>query len=224
MSETSKMDKKEIIARRVSKELKNGDVVNLGIGTPTLAANYVPEGVTVIFQSENGMLGIGPAPTSDNADDTYTNAGGALITAIPGASVFDNTMSFAVIRSGRVKTAVLGALEVDEFGSIANWMIPGKSVNGMGGAMDLVVGAKRIIVAMEHTVKGRPKILKKCTLPLTAAREVDMIITDLCVIDVDHEHGLTLTELAPGVSIEDVKAATQAPIKVSPELKTMELF
>ncbi|MBQ3378584.1 MAG: 3-oxoacid CoA-transferase subunit B [Clostridia bacterium] len=218
------MDKKEIIARRVSKELKNGDVVNLGIGTPTLAANYVPEGVTVIFQSENGMLGIGPAPTSDNADDTYTNAGGALITAIPGASVFDNTMSFAVIRSGRVKTAVLGALEVDEFGSIANWMIPGKSVNGMGGAMDLVVGAKRIIVAMEHTVKGRPKILKKCTLPLTAAREVDMIITDLCVIDVDHEHGLTLTELAPGVSIEDVKAATQAPIKVSPELKTMELF
>ncbi|MBR2742848.1 MAG: 3-oxoacid CoA-transferase subunit B [Clostridia bacterium] len=218
------MDKKEIIARRVAKELKNGDVVNLGIGTPTLAANYVPEGVTVIFQSENGMLGIGPAREPGSTDDTYTNAGGALITAIPGASVFDNTMSFAVIRSGRVKTAVLGALEVDEFGSIANWMIPKKSVNGMGGAMDLVVGAKRIIVAMEHTVKGKPKILKKCTLPLTAAREVDMIITELCVIEVDHEKGLTLTELAPGVTVDEVRAATEVPFKVSPDLKTMELM
>lgn len=218
------MDKKEIIARRVAKELKDGDVVNLGIGTPTLAANYVPEGVTLIFQSENGMLGMGPEPLPENRDDNYTNAGGIHITAIPGASVFDNAQSFAIIRSGRVKTAVLGALEVDEVGNIANWMVPGQRVNGMGGAMDLVVGAQRIIVAMEHTVKGKPKILKRCTLPLTAQKEVDMIITDLCVIDVDHENGLTLTELAPGVTVDEVIAATEAQLKVSPDLKTMELI
>jgi len=216
------MDKKEIIARRVAQELNDGDVVNLGIGTPTLAANYVPEGVTLIFQSENGLLGIGPAPAPDEIDENYTNAGGIHITTIPGASVFDNTMSFAVIRSGRVKTAVLGALEVAQFGDIANWMVPGQRVNGIGGAMDLVVGAQRIIVAMEHTVKGKSKILKECTLPLTAQREVDLIITELAVIEVDHEKGLTLTEVAPGVTVEEVIAATEAPLKISPNLKTMQ--
>lgn len=215
------MDKKELIARRIAQELNEGDVVNLGIGTPTLAANYVPEGTTVIFQSENGMLGMGQA--SDDPDSIYLNAGGAPVTAIPGASVFDNIQSFAIIRSGRVKTAVLGALEVNAYGDIANWCIPGKSMNGMGGAMDLVVGAQRIIVAMEHTLKGKSKILKECTLPLTAKREVDLIITELCVFDVDHEKGLTLIELAPGVTEADVKAATEADYVVSPNLKTMSL-
>ena len=217
------MDKKEIIARRIAKELKNGDVVNLGIGIPTLAANYVPEDVTIILQSENGLLGIGPSPEPGKEDLNYTNAGGIYITHIPGASVFDNALSFAIIRSGRVKTAVLGALEVDQEGNIANWMVPGKRVNGMGGAMDLVVGAKRIIAAMEHTLKGAPKILKKCTLPLTAEHEVDMIITDLCVIEVQRPNTLLLKELAPGVTVEQVIEATEAQLTISPDIKTMEL-
>ena len=213
------MDAKERIATRVGQEFKNGDYVNLGIGIPTLVANYLPKGVSVILQSENGFLGIGPAPAPDMADMDLVNAGGHPVTIMPGGATFDSATSFALIRGGHVATTVLVALEVDEEGNLANWIIPGKMVPGMGGAMDLVVGARRVILAMEHTAKGRPKILKRCTLPLTAVKEADMIVTELAVFE--YRPRLTLMELAPGVTKEQVREATEADYDIAPDLKVM---
>lgn len=219
------MDKnmvREVIAKRVAQELHDGDVVNLGIGLPTMVANYLPEGMDITLQSENGFIGIGPAPAPGEEDKDLVNAGGQHVTVLPGAAFFDSSMSFAIIRGGHVNATVLGALQVDQEGNLANWMIPGKMVPGMGGAMDLVVGAKKVIVAMEHTQKGSPKILKKCTLPLTAAHQVNLIITEMAVLEVTKE-GLLLKELGPEASVEDVKAATLADIIVPENLKKMSL-
>lgn len=213
---------RELIVKRVAKELKDGDVVNLGIGMPTLVANYIPEDMDVTFQSENGFLGLGPAPEEGKEDKHLVNAGGQPVTIKPGGMFFDSATSFAIIRGGHVDVTVLGALQVDEEGNLANWMIPGKMVPGMGGAMDLVVGAKRVIVAMEHTAKGAHKILKKCQLPLTAAKQVNTIITEMCVIEVTSE-GLVLTEIAEGCTVEDVQAATEAKLIISKDLKKMEV-
>lgn len=213
------MDAKTIIAKRVGQEFVNGDYVNLGIGIPTLVANNLPAGVTVILQSENGFLGLGTAPEAGKEDPDIVNAGGKPATILPGGATFDSAVSFGIIRGGHVKATVLGALEVDQEGNLANWIIPGKMVPGMGGAMDLVVGAQRVIIAMEHTAKGRPKILPQCTLPLTAEKEVDMIVTELAVFKYLPE--LTLVELAPGVTEDQVKAATTASYTVSPDLKVM---
>ena len=212
------MDVKERIACRVAQELKQGDVVNLGIGLPTLVPNYLPSDVTITLQSENGLLGMGPL--QGQPVPNLTNAGGKPCGTLPGAAFFDSAMSFSIIRGGHVDATVLGGLQVDQHGSLANWMVPGKMVPGMGGAMDLVAGAERVIIAMEHTAKGAPKILKKCNLPLTAVKEVDMIVTEMAVM-VCGADGLTLTELAPGVTLEQVQAATEADFKVSPNLKTM---
>ena len=213
-----------MIARRVARELADGDVVNLGIGLPTLVADYIPRGVSVVLQSENGLLGLGPQADSATADPNVTNAGGTPVTVTPGASFFDSAASFAIIRGGHVDATVLGALEVDSEGNLASWMIPGKRVPGMGGAMDLVVGARRVIVAMEHCNKnGEPKILKKCNLPLTAAGQVDTIVTEMGVIKVLPGGGLLLTELAPGVGIEDIRAATEAELTPADDLKTMQI-
>ena len=215
------MDIKTIIAKRVAQEFKDGDVVNLGIGIPTMAADFIPPSVHVILQSENGFVGL--MPLSGEVDPDCVNAGGKPVAIQPGGAVFDSSMSFAIIRGGHVAATVLGALEVDQEGSLANWMVPGKMVPGMGGAMDLVVGAKRVIIAMEHTAKGGvPKILKKCTLPLTAKNEVDVIITNLCVFEMT-KAGLVLTELAPDVTLEQVREATEADYTVSKDLKTMTL-
>lgn len=213
------MEAKELIATRVGREFQDGDLVNLGIGIPTLVADYLPEGVKVILQSENGFVGLGAAANGE-ADPDLINAGGKPVTINPGGAFFDSATSFGIIRGGHLAATVLGALQVDEEGNLANWMVPGKMVPGMGGAMDLVAGAKRVIIAMEHTAKGAAKILKKCNLPLTAVKEVDMIVTELCVM-VRDEAGLLLTELAPGVKLEDVKAATEADFRVAPELKPM---
>ena len=217
------MDKaqvQEYIARRVAHELRDGDLVNLGIGLPTKVANYVPEGKTIVFQSENGFVGLGPSPSEDNIDPFITNAGGMPVTILPGGVFFDSALSFGIIRGGHVDLTVLGALQVDEEGNIANYMIPGKMVPGMGGAMDLISGAKKVIVAMEHTAKGNPKILKKCSLPLTAAHQVDMIITEMCVLEVTEE-GLLLKERNPDFTIEDIQAVTDAPLLIKGEVKLM---
>lgn len=217
------MDKnqiREVIARRAALEIKDGDVVNLGIGLPTSIPSFLPEGVHVTLQTENGMLGMGPAPAEGAEDPNMVNAGGGYITALPGAASFSSADSFAIIRGGHVDITFLGALEVDSKGDLANWIIPGKKVPGMGGAMDLLVGARRVILTMEHTAKGAPKILKKCRLPLTAAGQVNMIITEMGVMEVTPE-GLVLTELHPEFTIEQVREATEADFTVSPELKPM---
>lgn len=219
------MDKqliREVIARRVAQELKDGDVVNLGIGLPTLVPNYISKDIDVTLQSENGFIGIGPSPEPGKENKNLANAGGQFVTTVPGAVFFDSATSFGIIRGGHVDATVLGALEVDEHGNLANWIIPGKMVPGMGGAMDLVVGSKRVIVAMEHTSKGKAKILKNCTLPLTASGQVDLIITEMAVIEVTPK-GLVLRELGPEATIEDVKAATEADLIIPDDIKEMAI-
>src|SRR5438874_83483 len=216
------IDKRERIVKRVAAELRDGFYVNLGIGMPTLVANHVPRGINVVLQSENGMLGIGPYPIQGQEDPDLINAGKETITEMPGTSYFSSADSFAMIRGGHIDLSVLGAMEVDEEGSIANWMIPGKMVKGMGGAMDLVASARRVVIAMEHTTReGAAKILKKCTLPLTGARVVDTIVTEMAYIRVTPT-GLVLEEIAPVLTPEDVQKATEATLLSSPHLKTME--
>jgi len=210
------MDKEQIqnyIAKRVAKELRDGDIVNLGIGLPTRVANFLPEDIYITLQSENGFTGLGPTPPDDQIDETIVNAGGQPVTILPGGCFFDSATSFGIIRGGHVDVSVLGALQVDEKGNIANYMIPGKLVPGMGGAMDLVTGAKKVIVAMEHTSKGAIKILKQCSLPLTAVNAVDLIITEMGVIEVT-DSGLRLIELNHQYSVDDVISATEATLKI----------
>jgi acetate CoA/acetoacetate CoA-transferase beta subunit len=216
------MGPQEIIARRIARELKSGMLVNLGIGIPTLVANYLPAGMHVFFQSENGLIGTGAPPEEGMAHPTLTDAGGRPVTALPGASTFDSAMSFGLIRGGHLDLTVLGGLQVDQQGHLANWMIPGKMVPGMGGAMDLVTGAKRVVVAMQHTAKGVPKVVKKCSLPITSLRPVDLVVTDLAVIAF-RDGGAVLLETGPGVSTAQVVAATEAELSVPSRVPEMPL-
>ncbi len=216
-----KSEIKKVIARRAAKEFHDGDVVNLGIGIPTAIPDYLSADVHVTLQTENGMVGIGPTPAEGQEDPFIINAGGGYITAMPGAATLNSADSFGIIRGGHVDLSVLGALQVDEHGDLANWMIPGKKTPGMGGAMDLLVGAKRVILTMEHTAKGNPKILKKCTLPLTAKGQVNMIITEMGVMEITPK-GIVLTEINPAFTVEQVQAATEATLIISDNLKNME--
>jgi acetate CoA/acetoacetate CoA-transferase beta subunit len=215
-------DPQTTIAKRVAIELRQGNLVNLGIGIPTLVANYLPPGLNIFFQSENGLIGTGPMPEQGMAHPLLTDAGGRPISALPGASTFDSAMSFALIRGGHVDVTVLGGLQVDADGHLANWMIPGKMVPGMGGAMDLVSGAKRVIVAMQHAAKGKSKIVQKCGLPLTSMRPVDLIVTDLAVIGFTSGR-ITLMETAPGVSVAEVIAVTEAELTIPDKVPEMNI-
>jgi acetate CoA/acetoacetate CoA-transferase beta subunit len=216
------MDPQSIIARRVALELRSGDLVNLGIGIPTLVANYVPPELKIFFQSENGLIGTGPIPEQGMAHPLLTDAGGRPISALPGACTFDSAVSFGLIRGGHVNVTVLGGLQVDAAGHLANWMIPGKMVPGMGGAMDLVTGAKRVIVAMQHAAKGKSKIVQTCSLPLTSARPVDLVVTDLAVIGLA-DGRMTLMETAPGVSVAEVLAVTEAELSIPDKVPEMRI-
>jgi acetate CoA/acetoacetate CoA-transferase beta subunit len=216
------MGPQEIIARRIARELKSGMLVNLGIGIPTLVANYLPDGAQVFFQSENGLIGTGAIPAEGMAHPMLTDAAGHPVTALPGASTFDSAMSFGLIRGGHVDMTVLGGLQVDQAGRLANWMIPGRMVPGMGGAMDLVTGARHVIVAMQHTAKGKAKIVRQCSLPLTSVRRVDLVVTELAVIGFP-DGTATLLETGPGVSVTDVIAVTEAEIVVPKHVPTMRL-
>jgi len=216
------MDAQTIIAKRIAQELRSGMLVNLVIGIPTMVANFVPGDVKVFFQSENGLIGTGPIPEQGMGHRLLTDAGGRPVTALPGACTFDSAMSFGLIRGGHVDITVLGALQVDAHGLLANWMIPGKMVPGMGGAMDLVTGAKRVIIAMQHTAKGKPKIVDKCTLPLTSARPVDLLVSELAVIGFPDGRA-TLLETAPSVSVEQVIAATEAKLAIADTISAMRL-
>lgn len=216
------MEPQAIIARRIARELRSGMLVNLGIGIPTLVANYLPSGMQVFFQSENGLIGTGAPPEEGMAHPTLTDAGGHPVTALPGACTFDSAMSFGLIRGGHLDLTVLGGLQVDQEGHLANWMIPGKMVPGMGGAMDLVTGAKRVIVAMQHTAKNAPKIVRKCTLPATSVRPVDLVVTELAVISFRNGTA-TLLEIGPGVSIAQVVSATQAELSIPNSVPEMTL-
>jgi acetate CoA/acetoacetate CoA-transferase beta subunit len=216
------MDAQTIIAKRIAQELRSGMLVNLGIGIPTMVANFVPQDVKVFFQSENGLIGTGPIPEQGMGHRLLTDAGGRPVTALPGASTFDSAMSFGLIRGGHVDITVLGALQVDAHGLLANWMIPGKMVPGMGGAMDLVTGAKRVIIAMQHTAKGKPKIVNKCNLPLTSERPVDLVVSELAVIGFPGGQA-TLLETAPGVTVEQVTAATEAKLAIADTVSEMRL-
>ena len=214
-------DTRELIVKRVAGFFKDGDLVNLGIGMPTMVANFIPADINVQLQSENGFIGLGPSPAAGTEDKDTVNAGGMHVTILPGGACFDSAMSFALIRGGHVDATVLGALEVDEKGNLANWIVPGKLVPGMGGAMDLVVGAKKVIIAMEHTTKnGEPKILKKCSLPLTAVNAVDWIVTELGVMEMTEE-GIVLRELAPGVTVADIQSKTEAVLIIPDKIGTM---
>ena len=216
------MDAQNIIARRIAQELKAGMLVNLGIGIPTLVANHLPEGMQVFFQSENGLIGTGAIPVEGMAHPMLTDAAGRPVTALPGASTFDSALSFGLIRGGHVDMTVLGGLQVDQAGRLANWMIPGRMVPGMGGAMDLVTGARRVIVAMQHTAKGKPKIVRQCDLPLTSIRPVDLVVTELAVIAFSNGQA-TLVETGPGISVADVLAATDAAVVVRDGICEMRL-
>jgi acetate CoA/acetoacetate CoA-transferase beta subunit len=212
------LDPSDLIARRVAAELRDGMLVNLGIGLPTRVADFVPQGIHVYFQSENGLIGTGPVPEPGMEQKRLTDAGGKPVTALPGACAFDSAMSFALIRGGHLDMTVLGGLQVDEQGHLANWMIPGKMVPGMGGAMDLVSGARRVVVAMQHTAKGKSKLVKRCTLPLTSARPIDLLVTELAVIAFPQGRA-TLMELQPGVALEDVLAATEGELALGPAVR-----